>query len=185
MSSIPENAKRVYKGEIFEIWQWEQKMFDGSMETFEMVKRSNTIQIITTMNGKILTTREEQPGRPTRHFGLYGGRGEEGEEPLQTAKRELMEESGIETDDWELWRVYEPAVKMDWKIYIFIARNVRRVAEPTLDVGEKIDQVEMDYEQFVDKISDDSFWSPSFSNDLLRLKLEGSLEEFKKKLFPK
>lgn len=183
MSNIPENAKRVYKGRIFEVWQWEQKMYDGSTEVFEMIKRPNTIQIIATEGDKILITREEQPGRPIREFGLYGGRGEEGEEPLTTAKRELLEESGCKTDDWELWNTYTPVVKTDWKIYVFIARNVRKVAEPQLDKGEKIEQHQTSFEQFVRKITDDSFWAPSFSNDLLRLKLEGRLDEFKKKLF--
>lgn len=185
MSSIPENAKRVYKGKIFEIYQWEQTLFDGTQGTYEMVKRPNTIQIIATVGDKILTTREQQPGRPVREFGLYGGRGEEGEEPLATAKRELLEESGLATDDWELWKVYEPVVKMDWKIYIFIARNVRKAGEPHLDAGEKIEQQEISFDEFVEKVTADSFWAPSFSNDLLRLKCDGRLDELKIKLFKK
>src|SRR3990167_11506494 len=113
MSSIPPQARRVFKGKIFEVYQWEQKMFDHTTETFEMIKRPNTIQIAPTMNGKILTTREQQPGRPVREFGLYGGRGEEGEEPIDTAKRELLEESGMESDHWELWKTYQPFVKAE------------------------------------------------------------------------
>ncbi|OGE77790.1 MAG: hypothetical protein A2751_01910 [Candidatus Doudnabacteria bacterium RIFCSPHIGHO2_01_FULL_46_14] len=183
MGEIPANAKRAYKGKIFEIWQWEQKMFDGSTEVFEMLKRPNTIQIIATVKKKILVTREEQPERPVREFGLYGGRGEEGEEPLETAKRELLEESGMESDHWELWKTYQPFVKAEWTIYVFIARNCRKVAEPRLDNGEKIEQHEIGFEQFVEKVTDDSFWAPSFSNDILRLKLEGRLDEFKNKLF--
>ncbi len=38
---IPPNAKRVFKGIIFDVYQWQQKMFDGSKETFEMLKRAN------------------------------------------------------------------------------------------------------------------------------------------------
>lgn len=181
---IPPNAKRVFKGEIFELYQWEQKMFDGSTATFEMIKRPNTIQIIATMDGQILITREEQPDRPVREFGFYGGRGEEGEEPLDTAKRELLEESGLVSDDWELWKVYEPAIKIDWKIYFFIARSCKPVAEPIFESGERIEMKKINFEKLIELSTSENYWAPNLSNDLLRLKLEGRLEEFKHKLFP-
>ncbi len=184
MGTIPPSAKRVYKGKIFELYQWEQKMFDGSTETFELLKRPNTIQIITTMNGKILTVREEQPGRPPRELGLYGGRAEQGEEPLATAKRELLEEGGLESSDWELWKVYTPVIKMSWNVYFFIARNCRKVAEPQLDAGEKIEQRELDFEKFIEIMTAEGYWAPHFSMDLLRMKLTGRLNEFRSKLFP-
>ena len=158
-------------------------MFDGSTEIFEMLKRPNTIQIIPILNGKILITREEQPNSK-RKFGFYGGRADEGEAPLVTAKRELLEESGLASDDWELWKTYDPIVKMEWTIYIFIARNVRKVGEPVMEAGEKIAMQEVGFDKFVELFTSDGFWSPNFSNDLLRLKLAGRLEEFRKKLFP-
>lgn len=36
---IPENAKLVFKGKIFDTYQWEQEMYDGSRVTFEKIKR--------------------------------------------------------------------------------------------------------------------------------------------------
>jgi len=184
MGSIPPNAKRVFKGEIFEVYQWEQKMFDGSTEVFEMLKRPNTVQVIPIIGSRILVTSEEQPGRPRRDLGFFGGRGEEGEEPLVTAKRELLEEAGLESDDWELWKTYQPLVKADWTIYMFIARSCRKAAEPQLDAGEKIEIREIDFEKFIEMFTAEGYWSPNFSNDLLRLKLENRLDEFKQKLFP-
>jgi len=184
MSEIPKNAKLVYKGKLFEVYRWEQELFDGTMDTFEMLKRPDTIQIITVVGDKVLVTREEQPGRPVRELGFLGGRSEEGEEPLVTAKRELLEESGLESDDWELWKVYDPFVKMDWKIYMFIARNCRKVSEPKLDAGEKIQMREVNFDEFIELFTGEGFWAPSFSNDLLRMKLDGALPEFRKKLFP-
>lgn len=185
MGKIPANAKLVFKGEIFEIYQWDQKMFDGTTETFEMAKRPDTVQIICTAGSKILTVKEEQPHRPTREFGLYGGRCEPGEDALTTAKRELLEEGGLESADWELWKMYEPAVKMDWQVHFFIARDCRKVAEPRLEAGEKIEQQEIDFEKFVDMFTAHGYWSPHFSNDLLQLKLTGRIDELKTKLFPK
>jgi ADP-ribose pyrophosphatase len=178
---IPDKAKRVFKGQIFEVWQFEQKEFDGSLKTYEMIKRLDTIQIIAVKGDKLLLLREQQPNH-VREVGLLGGRGEEGEDPLTAAKRELMEEAGMEAE-WELWKVYEPFTKIDHKIYYFIARNCRKVAEPKLEPGEKIEIKEVSFEEFIEKVSR-NYWGGEFVADILRMRLEPKkLEEFKKKLF--
>ena len=60
---IPSQAKRVFKGLIFDVYHWKQKMFDGSEEIFEGLKRPSTIQIIPIFNKKLLLSFEEQPTR--------------------------------------------------------------------------------------------------------------------------
>ena len=159
-------------------------MFDGSTETFEALKRCGTIQIIPTMGDKILLAREQQPLTEER-MTFFGGRQEDGEKPLETAKRELMEEAGLESDDWELLQTHEPSGKIDWKIYVFVARNCRKVAEQNLDAGEKISTLEVDFDGFVEKVTSDDFWNRESSNHLYRLKHEGKLDEYKQILFGK
>ena len=39
---LPENAKLVFKGVLFDTWQWEQELFDGSYSTFEVVVRKGS-----------------------------------------------------------------------------------------------------------------------------------------------
>jgi len=58
---IPENAEQVFKGQIFDVYHWRQEMFDGSTETFEMLKRPDTIKIIAIKDKKIVILEEEQP----------------------------------------------------------------------------------------------------------------------------
>jgi hypothetical protein len=60
---IPDNAKCVFKGEIFAIYQWPQKMVDDSTEIFEMAKRSDTVEFIAVKDRKLLLINEAQPGR--------------------------------------------------------------------------------------------------------------------------
>ena len=62
---IPRHAKRVFKGEIFEVYQWPQEMFDGSIKTFEMVRRPDTVATIAVIEDKIIVLEEEQPNLPT------------------------------------------------------------------------------------------------------------------------
>lgn len=178
---LPPHAKLVFKGEIFNTYQWEQEMFDGTHQTFEMLKRPDTNQIIATVGDKVLATKESQPNKHN-YFSLPGGRVEEGEDPLEGAKRELLEETGYVSDDWELFRKYDPLHKIDWSIYYYIARNCRSVAKPSLDAGEKIEVLELSFEEFYEFITGNDY-KGDFVTDLLRMKLEGKLNDLKVLLF--
>ena len=181
MGTIPENAKRVFKGEVFEIWQWEQKMFDGSTEIFEMAKRSDTVMVIPVTDGKILSIYEEQPNQ-VRDFGFPGGKVDEGETPEEAAKRELLEETGYSAEELDLYKIYDPVYRVEWRIHIFIARNCRKIQDVTPGPGEKITMRMIDFDKFIEALNVQS-WG-EFANEILRLKLEGRLDEFKKKFFP-
>ena len=179
---IPSEAKLVFKGIIFQVYQWQQKMFDGSTETFEMLKRPNTIEVIATSGNKILLTHQSQPNK-SDFYSLFGGRGKEGEDPLVTAKRELLEESGLESNDWELFKIFEPTHKIEWSIYTFIARNCKKVSEQSLDPGEKIEIRERTFDEFIQDVLSDKYWGDELILEILKMKTSGKLEEFRKKIF--
>jgi ADP-ribose pyrophosphatase len=180
---LPPQAKKVFQGKIFSVYQWEQKLYDGSTATFELLKRPGTIQIIPTSEDKIFVSFEEQPTKPLS-FSLLGGRQEPDEAPLVTAKRELLEESGLESDDWELIKTYEFQGKIEWPIYYYIARNCKKVAEQQLDPGEKLEVKEVSFSEFIEMTSSEDFGNQMFTNDILRMNLDkNKLEEFKSKLF--
>jgi ADP-ribose pyrophosphatase len=178
---IPKEAKRVFKGIIFDVYQWQQKMFDGSTETFEMLKRPNTVEVIAVKDGKICLSRQSQPTKKD-FYSLFGGRAEPCEEPLTTAKRELLEESGMTSDNWELYKSFSPLHKTEWVIYTFIAKDCKKVAEPTPDPGEKIEPIELSFEEFIDYILSDKYWGNEIVIEVLKMKLDGKLDEFKNKL---
>ena len=180
---LPSTAKRVFKGIIFDVYQWEQEMYDGSTATFEALKRPGTIQIIPTAEGHVLLSYEEQPTHPLT-YSLLGGRQEPNEDPIVTAKRELLEESGLVSNDWELLKVYENQGKIEWPLYLFAARNCKKVAEPHLDAGEKIEVKKVTFEQFLKIVTAENFWGQHIANDILRLRLDKTaLAAFKKHLF--
>ena len=181
---IPDKAKKVFTGVIFDTYQWEQEMFDGSQATFEMLKRPDTLQVICTQEDKIIMGRESQPNKKD-FYSLFGGRLEKDEDHLSGAKRELKEETGLESDDWEEIKVYEPYTKMEWEIHVYVARNCKKVAEQNLDSGEKIELIEVNFDEFIDLVLNEKFYGKEIVEGILRMKLDNTLDDFKQKLFKK
>lgn len=184
-NKIPKNAKLVFKGLMFDVYQWQQKMFDGSYVTYEAIKRQGTVVIIPTMGNKILTTIETQPNIPWT-VGLIAGKIEREEKPLHSAKRELLEEAGLKSNDWELLHVHDAnnSRKVDWNIYTYVARDCKKVAEPKLEPGEKIKIRMVDLSTFF-KLPENAKRMDGFLVDYIN-KIKNSKEEqekFKKKLF--
>ena len=180
---IPPQAKQVFKGVIFDVYQWEQPGFDGRSLTFEMLKRPSTVQIIATDGTHIMLSEEEQPMKGP-FISLLGGRQEENETPLDGAKRELLEESGYASDDWELLSSSDPYTKMEWTVYTYIARNCRKIQEQKLDSGEKISLRRVTFEEFCAFVFSEKFYGREFAFDLLYMKCFApkKLEEFRKRL---
>lgn len=162
--SMPEDAKCVFKGKIFSVYQWEVEGYDGSKHTFEKVKRPDTVIVIAVLdNGKILMTKEDQPGKDT-FYSLPGGRIDEGEEVLEAAKRELLEETGYVAKDWSLFHSLQPTSKVEWALFYLIARGCSKESEQDLDGAEKVEAFEVTWEEFIEKAL-----SPEFNDGQLKM----------------
>lgn len=135
---IPPDANKVFQGNYFGVWQWHQKLYDGSTAIFERISRADYAYMLgVTKEGKILLVEDEQPDR-----GLVltpaGGAVETGEDPQQAATREFLEETGFAPQRVVHWHSYRPSTKMEHKTHAFIGYAVEKVSEPTLEPGEKI-----------------------------------------------
>lgn len=184
LPKLPPGAKRVFKGAIFDVWQWEQKMFDGSTEIFEKLTRANSALVIPVVGDTVLIQEQEQPGKSGPYLSLPGGRLEEGEEPLDGAKRELLEETGYASQDWELWKQFSPFSKTVWTVYMYIARDCQKKAEQALDAGEKISLKFIDFEELLMLSESETFYERELVPFLYYLRLhEDEKEQFRTFLF--
>lgn len=169
---LPSHAKKVFAGEIFDVFQWEQELFDKSKATFESLKRSDTVTVIpVTEDGKIILIEEEQPHIPL-HQKNVAGKVDQGETPEETTKRELLEETGYECKDLVLWYRQNLIYKIDWTIYTFIAKGCRKVTEQKLEGGEKITPILLTFDEFIEKICAEDFPNLSLKVKVLEAKLD-------------
>lgn len=179
---IPPHAERVFTGAIFEIHQWEQELYDGSKALFERAKRADTVQIIASCDDGIILIDETQPD--TQRIGsLPGGRVDPGEEPMDAARRELLEETGYEASDLVLWKTYDRFPKLEWSVHYYLARGCEKTGEPSPDAGERISVRIMSFESFLEELTAPERDDGAFTADLLRMRLDKkALEAFKNAL---
>ncbi len=154
---IPPGATLAFKGILFDVYQWEQTLYDGSRVTFEKVRRPDTVLVVPVLpSGALLLSKQEQPGRAP-FTGALGGRVNEFEDPEHAARRELLEESGYEASELRPWFAVHPTTKVDWVVYAFVAIGIRQIAAANLDAGERVNLVPTSFDDFLALGSDTTF----------------------------
>lgn len=147
---IPDGAKKVFEGVIFDVYHWQQEMFDGSLETFEMIGGTDILKIFAIVDDKLVVLREEQPSIGTFRDIPGGGHDHTGESHLEAAQRELKEETGMVFSYWKLIRVAQPYNKFERFVYFYLATGLQETGDIKLDAGERIKLETIDFEEYLE-----------------------------------
>lgn len=149
--SIPDTAECVFSGVRSEVYQWDQELYDGSIKRFERIRFfDGAFTFAITPEWKILITKQEQPAREKSFYSLpWWGFDFPDEDALLCAKRELLEETGYVSDEWEHWHNYLGSSNISTFTYFYIARNVRKIQEIQPDPGEKIEVFELNFDEWL------------------------------------
>ena len=170
---------------LFDVYQWQQTLFDGTTATFEAVRRAPSVQVLATTGARrLVMLREEQP-----HLGEFlavpGGRVEAGDSPEETVRKELLEELGMAPAEAVLWQRRQFGSTIEWTTYDFIARRCTRVQEPELEPGERIEPYLVTFEQFLEEVECPEFRNRDLRERLFRMRhTPGALEALEALLFP-
>jgi len=147
------SSKKVFKAKLFDVNEIEVQFPNGKKAIHHVVERKPIVCIFP------LTTKYElyfatEYSYNTDEIVLQTPAGyiEEGENPLQAAKRELEEETGIIAGQWEEFAELEYAKSsLKAKAYLFIAKNLE-VAIPKPEETENIKVIKLPLKEVVQKV---------------------------------
>lgn len=169
--------KKVFQGEIFSVWQWEQKLYDGTTKTFEKISRTDAGSVIGVLPDKrILLIWDEQPHREG-YLTPACGKMEEGETPKMTAAREFREETGYEAEKLIPFYTHSPYNKLEFTIHCFIGKNARKIHDQALEAGEKIEPRFFTFDEFLALGQDESLRAPQLRIMLLEAQIDPQKKE--------
>jgi|SRR3989344_4485936 len=182
---IPKEAKLVYRGRLFEVYNWEQEQFDGTFKTYEQLRRRSSVTILPiTADNKIMLCEEEQPARG-KFLSTPGGQIDDGEKPEAAAVRELLEETGYE-GKLKFWMETHPyRNKIDWTVHNYIAHDIRKISDQKLDAGERVRPFFVDFDEFIDVVlNNDDFRNVELTLAVINaMRKHDGIEQLKKLFF--
>lgn len=112
--------------------------------------------IARTRDGKYVMVEQYRHGLQEIFTELVAGIAEPGEQPIEAASRELLEETGYGNGEWRLNMVIcaNPGSQNNLT-YSFIAEGVEKISEQHLDTTEDVEVKLLDESEVIDLISSD------------------------------
>lgn len=133
------SSQQVYHGRIFDVLKDEVMLSDGLKRPRDVIVHPGGVVIAALDGEDILLVRQYRYPVKQAELELPAGRLELGEDPFAAAKRELLEETGYEADEWKsLGFVFTTPGICTEKLYLFRAQKLSFVKQQP-DEGEIID----------------------------------------------
>lgn len=140
------SRKNLVTSRFLEVFADTVRLPNGKIiEDYTVVKKHDVVIIVAiTTDNKIVTFTEYKYAVDEMLNTLPAGHVEENEDPLDAAKRELLEETGYTSDEFSLCQALcEYPTKDLHKVYIVVAKNIRQSGQQSLEDTELIENIRL------------------------------------------
>lgn len=143
------DSESVFKGVLLDVRRDRVKLPNGHESVREYIVHPGAVVVLAFLdNGNLLFERQFRYPLRRVFLELPAGKIDAGEAIIDTAQRELLEETGYTASDWEYLGVMHPCIGYsDERIEIFAARSLRLVGDKQLDHNEFLDVLELSPEE--------------------------------------
>ena len=151
MSDLKEETvseEEVFRGIFLRVRRDEVRLPDGSRAEREYIRHPGAVAIVAlTQEGAVVLERQHRYALRRDFVEIPAGKLESGEALLDTAKRELMEETGYAAAEWtRLGLIHNAIGYSDEGIELWLATGLRK-SEPRLDAGEFLEVFTLPFEE--------------------------------------
>jgi 8-oxo-dGTP pyrophosphatase MutT (NUDIX family) len=131
-------SERIHAGSVFEVVRERVRLASGLEQVLEFVRHGGAVAIAARRDdGRLVLVRQYRHATGETLLEVPAGRLEAGEQPLEAARRELEEETGLAAERWrELARFYAAPGFCSERLVLYLAEGLvpcgpdRRAADP-------------------------------------------------------
>ena len=147
-------SESIWKGRLLDVRRDRVRLPDGSEGVREYVTHPGAVVMIPVLeDGRMILERQYRypVGRVMLEF--PAGKIELDEDTLETAKRELREETGYLAAEWRHLGTMHPTIGYaDERIEIYLARGLTALDSNALDEGEFLEVVTLTLDEMLDEV---------------------------------
>lgn len=170
----------IYEGKVIDLYIEEVELPNGKQGTREIIKHPGAVAILAlTADNKIVMVQQFRKALEKVIVEIPAGKLEKGEEPIETAKRELEEETGYICETLSpLISFYTSPGFADELVHVYLATGLSKKENPaSLDEDEFVDVLEIAVEEAVSYIKEQKIHDAKTAYAIQYLQLQQALGE--------
>ncbi|MBM7701645.1 NUDIX hydrolase [Metabacillus iocasae] len=174
------SSKRIFQGRVIDLYHEEVELPNGKTSKREIVKHPGAVAVIAmTDDHKMVMVKQYRKAMDRILVEIPAGKLEQGEEPIETAKRELEEETGYTCDSLRhIISFYTSPGFADELVHLYLAEELKVMeTKAELDEDEFVDVLHLSLEEALTYIQTQQIYDAKTAYAVQYLQLRSAIGE--------